>query len=294
MRTRRDSQSTGRPSVCVCGITLASNMTLPCAASPDLPAQIATATAPARQCSPFPPLAGERGWGAKGAGPSRTPARAPREGCEREAARPAAVCGARLRCRRSFRLLRSRSPTPARAGARPNPPSGAVAPGSRHLAGFCRDPYAHLRRTRPTAPPRRTTNPRRPLAPPTAGLLPSHPPGKEASRDQTRTQPPAVRAIRKGRAALRRRHHRRRHLRRLHGVAAQAGRPHAEGGALRVRRPHRRAAVQLPHAGHAAHQGRAGRHALAEVARDRGGADRPSEPGHARVPHGRRTGAPTT
>jgi hypothetical protein len=39
MRTRRPSEQ-------VRGITLASNMTLSCAASPDLPAQIATATAP--------------------------------------------------------------------------------------------------------------------------------------------------------------------------------------------------------------------------------------------------------
>ncbi len=67
---------------------------------------------------------------------SRTPAQTLREGCEREAARPAAACGARLRCRRQFRLLRSRSPTPrqrghARTRRKPavqvnQPPSGPV------------------------------------------------------------------------------------------------------------------------------------------------------------------------
>ena len=57
-----------------------------------------------------------------GGGP-RTPAQPPREGCEREAARPAAVCGARLRYAALFAALRSRSPTPAQPGARPNLPS---------------------------------------------------------------------------------------------------------------------------------------------------------------------------
>ena len=78
MRTRRDSKSTRRPSEQVREITLASNMTLPCAASPDLPAQIAKATATTRQRrgsqrgdSP-PPARGRvaslkrAGWGPRG------------------------------------------------------------------------------------------------------------------------------------------------------------------------------------------------------------------------------------
>jgi hypothetical protein len=68
MRTRRDSKSTRQPSEQVREITLASNMTLPRAASPDLPAQIATATALTdRQPSPGTGEGGgsqAAGWGA--------------------------------------------------------------------------------------------------------------------------------------------------------------------------------------------------------------------------------------
>ncbi len=75
------------------------------------------------------PLSRLRGRGPGGGG-RRTPARCPREGCRPEGARPGgapqfrgAAAGSRLRYARSYRALRSRSPTPAQPGARPNPPS---------------------------------------------------------------------------------------------------------------------------------------------------------------------------
>ncbi len=55
---------------------------------------------------------------------SRLRGRGPREGCRPEGARPnSSTVGARLRWRALFARLRSRSPTPAQPGARPNLPS---------------------------------------------------------------------------------------------------------------------------------------------------------------------------
>ncbi len=74
------------PSVCVCEITLASNMTLPCAASPGLPAQIATATA-GRTC--LPSKRREGGELKRFRQPCLADASSkPREGCRPEGARP--------------------------------------------------------------------------------------------------------------------------------------------------------------------------------------------------------------